>query len=165
MRRYLIIPTCMLFLIGPSFGQTQLTVDSLLTTLYTTKNSKYLSTQAEGRRLISYGEKILPFLANRFTDTTLTAIKSECQEFMLTKGEVAIIVADRIEMMPYAQLAYMQNCELEFCKDNPNLVEYYIHAIRRITVKKFQDRYFDWLKSKERRKSHYYLINKKKRTK
>lgn len=146
-----------------SYGQTQFKIDSLLTALYDIENSKELSKRPEGKLIISYGDKVLPMLTAYFTDTTLTEIKSDCQSLNLTKGEVAIILADRIEFMPYAKLTNIQNCLLEFCKDNPNLIEYYLYAIRRDNVKEFQDRYNKWLTSKDRKKWGPYLTNKKKK--
>lgn len=165
MKRPVIILFTLTLLTALSYGQTQSHIDSLLTSLYDIKKSKDISTQKEAKQIIEYGDKVLSFLTNRFADTTLTKINSECQELTLTKGEVAIILADRIEIMPYALLTYIQNCTLEFCKDNPNLVEYYLSAIRRDNVKKFQDRYIGWLKSKDRKKWGPYLTNKKKKVK
>lgn len=145
-----------------SYGQTKFKIDSLLTAICDTKKSKDLSLREEAKQLINYGDKVLPYLVNWFTDTTKTEIKSDCQNLTLTKGDVAIIIADRIEVMPYAQLTNIQNCLIEFCKDNPNLIEYYLHAIRRDNVEKFQNRYVNWLRSNERKKWGPYLASKKK---
>jgi hypothetical protein len=135
-----------------SFSQSATEVDSLLLNLYKVDDSKDLSTKPQAKTLMAYGSKALPILASKFTDTAHTQVKSACQNFYLTKGEVAIIMADRIETMPYAKLTGIQNCLLEFCKDNPNFIEYYLFAVRRNGVNSFQNQYLDWLKSRECRK-------------
>ena len=53
-----------------------------------------------------------------FTNSILSEIKSDCHNMILTKGELAIIVADRIEGMPFALLTKVQNCLLKFFKNN-----------------------------------------------
>ncbi|HOY12607.1 MAG TPA: hypothetical protein PLY70_05680 [Saprospiraceae bacterium] len=147
---------------GAAFGQTQLLIDSLVTVLSETKNSIEISKKPEAIKIISYGQKSLTFLSNIFDDQTLTETRSEFQNLVLTKGEIAIILADKIEYMPYGRLTNIQNCLLEFCKDNPNLVEYYLFSIRSNNVKEFQRRYKDWLTSKERKEWTPYLNAKKK---
>ncbi|MXV50071.1 hypothetical protein GS399_03735 [Pedobacter sp. HMF7647] len=161
MKRPAIILIYLTLLTSLSFGQSQSQVDSLLTALYDTKKSKDISTQKEATQIISFGDKVLPLLTKLFSDNTPTEINSECQGLKLTKGEVAIILADRIEIMPYALLTHIQNCSLEFCNDNPNLIEYYLNAIRRDGVEKFQNRYTDWLDSKDRKQWNPYLTNNK----
>lgn len=152
MRSMLFITLFLKLFTSSSIAQVQYPVDSLLDALCFTRNSKDLSTQPPAQKLISYGRNILPVLAGFFIDTTLTSVQSDCHNSVVTKGEVAIILADRIEGMPYHQLTGIQNCSLEFCKDNPNRVEYYLNAIRNRPVKDFQDRYRNWLTSKERKK-------------
>ncbi|GAO45356.1 hypothetical protein FPE01S_05_00530 [Flavihumibacter petaseus NBRC 106054] len=144
-----------------SYGQTQIDIDSLLKPLHDIKSSKDISAHHNAQAILNFGDRALPLLANRFADTALTEIHSDCREFVLTKGEVAIIMADKIEMMPYALLTHVQNCTLEFCKDNPNLIEYYLYPIRRNGMEIFQYRYNEWLKSNDRKKYGPYLSNKK----
>lgn len=47
--------------------------------------------------------------------------------------------------MPYFVLTGMQNCLLEFCENNPNLIEYYLPWINRDGVLNFKDKYINWL--------------------
>jgi hypothetical protein len=148
-----------------SFGQTAQQIDSLLSALTKTQNSKEISTEQEAIKIISYGKNVLPLLAEMFDDNTSTEIYSNCQNLNLTRGEVAIILADRIEYMPYAKLTNVQNCLMAFCENNPNLIEYYLYTIRRDNVKEFQGRYKDWLTSKDRRNWPSNLNSKKKKTK
>lgn len=101
MKPHTIILTYLTLLTSLSYAQTQSGVDSLLIALEDAKTSKTITIQAEAKKIISYGDKVLTFLANRFTDTTPTTIYSDCQDVTLTKGEIAIILADRIEQMPY----------------------------------------------------------------
>ena len=84
-------------------------------------------------------------LSDFFSDSILTQVKSECNERSLNKGEIAIILADHIDRMPYALLTGVQNCLLEFCEDNPNLVEYYLPSIHQFGLLKFQEAYINWL--------------------
>ena len=163
MARQFLILTFLTFLFKLSFSQSNFEIDSLLFDLYTTDSSKDLSTRPQAKRILAYGDKVLPILALKFLDTIQTNVKSHCQDFYLTRGEVAIIMADRIELMPYATLTGIQNCLLEFCKDNPNFIEYYLYAVRRDKVQAFQRKYLDWLQSRDRRKWTPYLTNKKKR--
>mgnify|MGYP000854478403 CR=1 FL=1 len=162
MKQRLILSFFLVLLSGAAFGQTQLLIDSLVTVLSETKNSIEISKKPEAIKIISYGQKSLTFLSNIFDDQTLTETRSEFQNLVLTKGEIAIILADKIEYMPYGRLTNIQNCLLEFCKDNPNLVEYYLFSIRSNNVKEFQRRYKDWLTSKERKEWTPYLNAKKK---
>lgn len=161
----ILILTILTTLNGLSFGQASQEIDSLLSVLAKAQNSNEISTKHAANEIINYGKNVLLLLADRFDDNTSTEVNSDCQNFKLTKGEIAMILADRIEYMPYAKLTNIQNCLMTFCEDNPNLIEYYFYAIRRDNVKKFQVRYKDWLKSGERKKWPPYLNNKKKKTK
>jgi len=133
-----------------SIGQTTQILDSLLLPLYSIGNSKYLSKATAAKCITTYGPKVLPILVSYFSDTTLTNIKSDCQDFYLKKGEVAIIMADRVEMMPYAQLTGFQNCLMEFCKDNPNWIEYYLPEVRKMGLTVFTEKYQKWLTDQHR---------------
>lgn len=133
-------------------------LDSLLLSIYDgVSNSKYISRTKQAKQIISFGRSVLPALSMYFSDTTQTKIRSECQNFNLNRGEVAIVLADRIERMPYFYVTHIQNCTLQFCEDNPNLVEFYFYAIRRDTVQSFQERYVEWLSSDDRKKSTAYI--------
>jgi len=141
-------------------AQSKQVLDSLLSPLYDIDNSKNISKAPQAKQIMNYGDKVLPILATYFADTTTTNIKSECQNIYLTKGEVAIILADRIEMMPYMTLTGIQNCLMEFCEGNPNLIEYYLTAIRRDNAKVFKEKYSDWLSSDDRKKWPPHVNNK-----
>ena len=132
------------------FAQTKSEIDSLLNEIAETENSIGIIKTVEAEKTIAFGEKSLPILAEFFIDSTRTNVKSECQERNLTKGEIAIVMADRIEGMPYATITGVQNCLLTFCKGNPNLIEYYLLAIKDNGTENFQKKYFEWLESDER---------------
>ena len=154
-----------------SFSQTKSEIDSLLNGIVETENSKEITKNAQAIKIVAFGEKSLPILAEFFTDSTQTKIKSECHSRNLTKGEIAIIMADQIDRMPYALLTGVQNCLLEFCKDNPNLIEYYLPWINRDGFLNFKEKYTSWLsgewiknvKGKERRERKK-IINEWKNT-
>ncbi len=131
-------------------AQTKEEFDKLINEI-SVENSIGIITTKESKQIISYGEKSLTLLAEFFPDGTLTNIKSDCLERNLTKGEIAIILADGMQRMPYAKLTGMQNCLLEFCKNNPNLIEYYFPFIQKDNAKLFTKKYRDWLKSTERK--------------
>ncbi|WP_271785379.1 hypothetical protein [Aquimarina algiphila] len=133
-----------------SFSQTKSEIDTLLNGIAKTENSKEITKTEQAKRIISFGEKSLKILAGFFTDSTLTKVKSECQERNLTKGEIAIIMADRIEGMPYATITGVQNCLLTFCEENLNLIEFYLWAIKDNGKENFKEKYLEWLESDER---------------
>lgn len=127
------------------FAQSKSEIDYLLNEISETKDSKEITKTSQALEIITYGEKILPILTEFFIDSTPTSVKSECQNRNLTKGEIAIILADKMEWMPYFALTGMQNCLLEFCENNPNLIEYYLDWINRDGVLNFKNKYISWL--------------------
>jgi len=143
------------------FAQSKQEVDKLLGDIYKTGNSKNIITNASTKKLKAYGSKLLPTITTYFGDTSTTGIRSDCQDRFLNKGEVAIIMADHIEPMPYYTVTGIQNCILDYCKGNPNLIEYYLWAIKRDGVLLFQKRYTIWLSSADRQTWPPYTHNKK----
>ncbi|MFK7749814.1 MAG: hypothetical protein AB8B65_15570 [Kordia sp.] len=135
-----------------SISQTKTEIDSLLNEITKTENSKEIIDNVDAKRIIAHGENSLMILAEFFVDTTLTKVKSECNDRYLTKGEIAIILADRIERMPYFTVTRIRNCTLTFCKNNTNLIEYYFSSNNYLNNKVFRDRYVEWLYSKDRLK-------------
>lgn len=97
--------------------------------------------------ITAHGPKVLSVLASLFADSTHTPVYSACHKRNLTKGEIAIILADYLKPMPYFMLIGLQNCMLDSCPDNPNFVEYYLDFIRsRRGVNVFKMKYVEWLK-------------------
>lgn len=149
MKRFILFPFILFACIVS--GQTNKSISSLLDGL--TGKSENISGDSSVKRFLATGDKVLPDLAMKFTDTKASAVFSDCVDRYLTMGELAIILADHIEAMPYYHLTGTQNCTLESCENNPNFVEYYLESIRfRGATATFQQRYLDWLKSPERRK-------------
>jgi hypothetical protein len=136
-----------------SFSQTESEIDSLLNGISKTENSIGIVKTTQAEKIMAFGEKSLPILAEFFTDSTLTEIKSDCNNRNLTKGELSIIIADQIKGMPFALLTGVQNCLLEFCENNPNLIEYYLPWIQEDGGKSFKEKYIDWLSSFDRKSS------------
>ena len=133
-----------------SFSQSKSDVENLLNGISKTENSKEIKNTKQAEKLIEYGWRILPTLAEFFTDQTLTNVESECHERILNKGEIAIIIADRIEGMPYFPLTGVENCILTFCENNSNLIEFYLPFINREGIENFQSKYQEWLTSDDR---------------
>jgi hypothetical protein len=144
--------TLMIVILISSFGfsQSKSEIENLLDGISKIENSKEITKTEQAKKLIEYGWRILPTLADFFTDQTLTEIKSECNNRILNKGEIAIIIADRIEGMPYARVTGIQNCTLTFCEKNANLVEYYLPFIERDGIERFETKYMEWLASDDR---------------
>jgi hypothetical protein len=132
------------------FSQSKSDIESLLDGISKIENSKEITKTEQAEKLIEYGWRILPTLAEFFTDQTQTDVISDCVERNLSKGEIAIIMADRIEMMPYFPLTGIQNCLMIFCEQNPNFVEYYLPYIKRDGIEQFQEKYLKWLSSDDR---------------
>jgi hypothetical protein len=142
------------------YSQSKHQVDSLLSSVCLTKDSKDIVKGSQAKRIIAYGNRLLPTLSDFFSDTTATKVKSDCQGRFLNRGEVAIILADKIELMPYAVVTGIQNCTLEFCKNNPNGIEFYLNAIKQNGIEKFSKKYNAWLDSNERKTWPPSKINK-----
>lgn len=132
------------------FSQSKSEIENLLDGISKIENSREITKTEQAEKLIEYGWRILPTLAEFFTDQTLTNVKSECNDRILSKGEIGIIVADRIEGMPYARVTGIQNCTLTFCEKNANLIEYYLPFIKSNGIEKFQENYLNWLASDDR---------------
>ncbi|MCH3883414.1 hypothetical protein [Tenacibaculum aquimarinum] len=145
-----------------SFSQTESEIDLLLNGISETENSKEITKTEQAKKIIAFGENSLKTLAEFFTDSTLTKVKSECQERNLTKGEIAIIIADRIEGMPYFIVTGVQNCTMEFCENNPNLIEYYLPWIEKDGGKPFKEKYINWLASYDRKSKNERRKEKRK---
>ena len=132
------------------YSQVKSEINSLLNEISEIDNSKETITTEQAKKIISFGEDSLIILADFFTDDTVTNVTSECQGRKLTKGEIAIIMADRIEGMPYFTITGIQNCTLTFCDKNPNLIEYYLSDNQKDGGEKFKEDYLAWLKSDRR---------------
>ena len=111
-----------------------------------TKNSKEISHSSSLVTLQKkYGKSSLVYLAKLFDISTKTNVYSDCHNRFLTKGEIAIIIADQIDRMPYFELTGIQNCTLNYCDGNPNLIEYYFSYLK--SYNEFQRKYYQYLKS------------------
>ena len=70
------------------FSQSKSEIENLLNGISTIENSKEIIKTKQAEKLIEYGWRILPTLAEFFSDKTLTEIKSECNNRILNKGEI-----------------------------------------------------------------------------
>jgi hypothetical protein len=135
-----------------SYSQNAAEIDSLVSLVgENVGDSRIIIDDRNSKTVISYSNQALNILALLFVDTTVTKVYSYCHERYLTKGEISIILADRIEMMPYARLTGVQNCLFTFCENNKNFIEFYFQW-NSIDVTRFQREYIAWLKSAERKK-------------
>ncbi|WP_272151344.1 hypothetical protein [Tenacibaculum aiptasiae] len=138
------------FIISICFSQSKSDINNLLDEISKIENSKEITNTKEAKKLLEYGSSTLPILAELFTDETRTSINSDCHNRNLNKGEVAIIIADKIHSMPYFILTGFQNCLMTFCEGNPNLIEYYFPKIIDLGVDNFQKKYNKWLLSEKK---------------
>lgn len=134
-----------------AFAQTKAEVESLLAIIGDTANSRNIIKSQSAEALAALGKEVLPILTDNFLDSTEVDTFSDCLSRNLTRGEIAIILADKIEMMPYATLTGVQNCLLTFCENNPNFIEYYLDYVRHDDLGVFQKKYKEWLQSDERK--------------
>jgi hypothetical protein len=143
----------LIFSFNLGISQTKTEIDSLLDEIAKTNDSKGINKTEPAKKIIEYKTKLLPTLADFFTDQTITNVKSECIGRNLTKGEIAIIIADRIEPIIVNYIGfYYQNCLMNSCENNTNFVEYYLPFIQSVDTEKFQKKYKVWLLSDERYK-------------
>ena len=127
------------------FSQTKSEINNLLIRISKTENSKEIAKTSDAKKILRYGKKALPLLSQFFTITELSNVYSDCEKRKLLKSEIAIIIADHIQRMPYFQLTGIQNCTLSHCEKNPNLIEYYFQYIGREKLDSFKKKYDDWL--------------------
>ena len=143
----IILVTCL----SSTSAQTPFNIDSLLSSI--SGKSENVRQHPSAKKILVKSSKMLMLLARKFTDTTKTTVFSSCARRTLTKGELAIILADQIESLPYYSLTGLQNCMMESCPNNPNFVEFYLEFIRtRGMMPKVQQDYIAWLGSADRKK-------------
>lgn len=140
----LILITILIQQIGIS--QTKNEIDDLLYKIGNEViNSKEIILNENSKKILNYKEKSVNLLTEFYSDNSETRIFSDCLERKITKGEIAIILTDRIKkLMPYYQLTGIENCLLTFCENNGNLIEYYLAAIKRDGIERFKQRYIEW---------------------
>lgn len=144
---------------GLTYGQSKVEIENLLTDVCKVRNSKDIIRNESAMKISDYQEDALNVLPEYFTDNSKTEVYSECLKRKLNRGEVAIILCDRIEIMPYFELVGMHNSAFLFCKDNPNFVEPYLNIIKKQSPKNFKEKYVEWLHSEERENSKIYDYN------
>ncbi|UUV21009.1 hypothetical protein [Paenimyroides aestuarii] len=152
-----------LFLKLNSFSQTNVEVYSLLKEISLVKHSREIVNTNAGKILLSYDWKAAEILSEYFLDSNKTKVYSDCLERYLTIGEIAIIIADRIDGMNYYRLTLLQNCLMEFCQGNANIIEYYLPYIHETSLSDFKERYLLWIKSEEYVKSRHLFTDKSKK--
>ena len=152
-----------LFLKLNCFSQTNIEVYSLLKEISLTKDSREIVNTNAGKVILAYDWKAATLLSEFFLDSNKTKVYSDCLERYLTIGELAIIIADRIDGMNYYRLTLLQNCLAEFCNGNANLIEYYLPYIHESGLSDFKERYLLWIKSEEYVTSRYLFTDKSKR--
>jgi hypothetical protein len=140
-----------------AFSQSTQDVSTLLDSIMTVKNSKDIA-KTFAPAIAPYNKKTLPVLATFFADSTATNVYSDCLERKLSRGELAIIVADLNESMPYYKVTGVQNCILEFCEGNPNLIEYYLDFIKSRGTAVFIEKYTSWITSREGKKHQGFSV-------
>ncbi|MEM6687679.1 MAG: hypothetical protein AAF617_18015, partial [Bacteroidota bacterium] len=116
MKKIIVLFTILLTYATIAFSQTKAEIESLLEKVAQIENSKAIIKATSSKTIITYGEKVLPMLSSLFVDRTLTKVYSDCCNRNLTAGEIAMILADHVETMPYFTLTGTQNCLLTLCE-------------------------------------------------
>jgi hypothetical protein len=104
-------------------------------------NSDAISTCEHGKKLLNSGLEILPYLKEKFTDSTETKVYSTHNKRNLTFGELAIIVAGNIKTIPIAKVLGIQQCTPPIDLN----IEHFLWAIKK-NPKRFIENYNIWLK-------------------
>ncbi len=99
-------------------------------------------------------------LINDLDNVDSSLVYSHCKSRYLTFGEVALIVMERIEHIPYATALGIQNCTHAHCEDNLNLIEYFFSYWDDFTYDNLFDEYRDYLHSSRRQEFIEYLKNR-----
>ena len=135
---------CYIFLLisAHAISQTSL-IQQLVDQKLTVTQSEHIIQDPLSKKIIEGSEKNLFQLANLFSNNTETTIFSKCHNRKITIGEVAIVLADKIEGIPYFVVFRIQNCTMSSCDNNPNFVEYYFSSHLRTLQAK--ERYINWL--------------------
>jgi hypothetical protein len=102
--------------------------------------SDEITTCEHGKRIINSGKEILPFLKEKFTDSTETKVYSSFNKRNLTFGELAIILASEIKSIPIAYVVGIQQCTPPFDMD----IEYYLGRIKE-NPRRFVENYTKWI--------------------
>lgn len=136
---------------GFAFSQSKSEIEDLLIEVCKVSDSKDIIKNEAASKISDYQEEALQILPDFFIDDSKTDVYSKCLKRKLSRGEVAIILCDRIEIMPYFQLIGMQNFTFSFCEDNPNFIESYLDIINKQSTKKFKEKYVLWLNSEDRK--------------
>ena len=147
------------------FTQTESEFKLLLNQIRKTEFSNKIYKTKQAKKIISYGKKSLPILASFFTDTTSTNVISECfakgydnkskkskminVNGKLTIGEIAILIADETEWIPLTKVMGTYSCAPIFCKKF-NEIESNLSFINEFGIKRFKEKYLNWLNSKKR---------------
>lgn len=131
------------------FGQSKKEIENLLIDVCNVSDSRDIIRNKSTMQISDYQES-LNILPDFFTDDSKTEVYSKCLKRNLNRGEVAIILCDRIEIIPYFKLIKLQEVGFLLCKNNPNFVEPYLDIIKKQSIKTFQEKYIKWLDSEER---------------
>lgn len=155
-KRIVALSIVLIVYVNFAYCQSKSEIEDLLIEVSKVPDSKDIIKNQSALKISDYHDEALNILPDFFTDDTKTNVYSKCLKRKLTKGELAIILCDRIEIIPYFELINMRNFALSFCKDNPNFVEPYLDIIKKQSVKKFQERYVQWINSEERTSTKIY---------
>ena len=137
-----------------SYSQTNEEIEHLLNEILLVEgNYDDLIESKQANLLVSYGKDILPKLVFFFTSTEISKLKLNCFKSNLTKGEIAIIIAEKIESIPKFEIKLPYGDYLfGRCKGNPNWIDDNLPRIRIGGVEQFIQKYNEWLNSSKRKR-------------
>jgi hypothetical protein len=142
-----------------STGQTESSVNrmvSLIKTIPEKYSTHYnrneiksiLNKQDDGwfKIIVKYDTNVIPFLINLIGDGTPSMAFNTCSNANYRTGDVAILLINDIEQIPYATVTHSQWCTFGQCGVLPDGFFYYTNAHRR----DFQEQYKTYYSGKER---------------
>jgi hypothetical protein len=94
----------------------------------------------------SYDSAAIKYLIPPVADTTPTNISSACIPGIYRRGDIAVLLINEIEPIPYATVTHMQGCVPSGCGSIPEGFFLYISANR----KHFQEQYQTYYNSNKR---------------
>lgn len=104
-------------------------------------NSNKLDSCEHAIKIINSGIEILPYLKEKFADSTKTEVFSTYNNRNLTLGEIAIVLAGKIKLTPIFYVVGIQQCTPPYDSD----LEHFLYRIEE-DPNKFIAKYSEWLK-------------------
>lgn len=113
------------------------------------KKTKQLNSKGDPvfQSMVKYGAPVIVHLMDMLDDTTVTKLFNSCTNKNYTVGDLAFLLIDEIEWIPFALVIKMQWCTFRACGSLPDYFWDYLRENR----KSFKQNYQTYYYSKERK--------------